>query len=149
MALTSSSLAPAPPGPRYKWTALSNTSLAVFMSAVDGSIVIIALPAIFNGIHLDPLAPGNVAYLLWMIMGYRLVQAVLVVTLGRLGDMYGRVRLYNVGFAVFAAASVLLSFDPLRGGAGALWLIAWRIPQAVGGAVLAPDSPRIPPPPLP
>jgi MFS family permease len=143
MAITSTRPASAPAGSRYKWTALSNTSLAVFMSAVDGSIVIIALPAIFNGIHLDPLAPGNVAYLLWMIMGYRLVQAVLVVTLGRLGDMYGRVRLYNVGFAVFAAASVLLSFDPLRGGAGALWLIAWRIPQAVGGSMLTANSAAI------
>ena len=88
---------------RYKWVALSNTTMAVFMSALDGSIVIIALPAIFRGIHLDPLAPGNISYLLWMIMGYRLVQAVLVVTVGRLGDMYGRVRIYNGGFAVFTA----------------------------------------------
>ena len=88
----------------YKWVALSNTTMAVFMSALDGSIVIIALPAIFRGIHLDPLAPGNISYLLWMIMGYRLVQAVLVVTVGRLGDMYGRVRIYNSGFAVFTAA---------------------------------------------
>ena len=73
------------------------------MSALDGSIVIIALPAIFRGIHLDPLAPGNISYLLWMIMGYLLVQAVLVVTLGRLGDMFGRVRIYNAGFVVFTA----------------------------------------------
>ena len=79
------------------------------------SSVIIALPAIFRGIHLDPLAPGNVVYLLWMIMGYRLVQAVLVVNLGRLGDMFGRVKIYNAGFAVFTAASVLLSFDPFLG----------------------------------
>jgi MFS family permease len=143
MAVASTRLTPARAGPGYKWTALSNTSLAFFMSAVDGSIVIIALPAIFNGIHLDPLAPGNVAYLLWLIMGYRLVQAVLVVTLGRLGDMYGRVRLYNVGFAVFAAASVLLSFDPLRGATGVLWLIAWRIPQAVGGSMLTANSAAI------
>jgi MFS family permease len=78
---------------RYKWVALANTTAAVFMSQLDGSIVIIALPAIFRGIHLDPLAPGNVSYLLWMIMGYRLVQAVLVVTVGRLGDMFGRVRI--------------------------------------------------------
>jgi MFS family permease len=130
-------------GPRYKWIALSNTTLAVFMSAVDGSIVIIALPAIFRGIQLDPLAPGNVAFLLWMIMGYRLVQAVLVVTLGRLGDMFGRVRIYNAGFAVFGAASVLLSFDPLHGGAGALWLIGWRTLQAVGGSMLMANSAAI------
>src|SRR6202789_974924 len=83
---------------RYKWVALANTTAGVFMSALDGSIVIIALPAIFRGIHLDPLAPGNVTYLLWMIMGYRLVQAVLVVTVGRLGDIFGRVKIYNAGF---------------------------------------------------
>jgi hypothetical protein len=80
---------------RYKWVALSNTTVAVFMSQLDGSIVLIALPVIFRGIHLDPLASGNVVYLLWMIMGYRLVQAVLVVTVGRLGDMFGRVRIYT------------------------------------------------------
>jgi MFS family permease len=116
--------------------ALSNTTLAVFMSTLNGSIVIIALPAIFRGIHLDPLAPGNVSYLLWMIMGYLLVQAVFVVTLGRLGDMFGRARIYNLGFAVFAAASVLLSFDPFDGASGALWLIGWRVVQALGGSML-------------
>ena len=127
----------------YKWIALSNTTLAVFMSALDGSIVIIALPAIFRGIQLDPLAPGNVAFLLWMIMGYRLVQAVIVVSLGRLGDIFGRVRIYNAGFAVFGIASVLLSFDPLHGGSGALWLIGWRTVQAVGGAMLTANSAAI------
>ncbi|HVW02038.1 MAG TPA: MFS transporter, partial [Planctomycetaceae bacterium] len=128
---------------RYKWVALSNTTMAVFMSALDGSIVIISLPAIFRGIHLDPLAPGNVVYLLWMIMGYRLVQAVLVVTLGRLGDMYGRVKIYNAGFAVFGAASVLLSFDPFQGGRGAVWLIGWRLLQALGGSMLTANSAAI------
>jgi len=128
---------------RYKWVALSNTTMAVFMSALDGSIVIIALPAIFRGIHLDPLAPGNISYLLWMIMGYRLIQAVLVVTLGRLGDIYGRVRIYNAGFAVFAVASVLLSFDPFQGSRGALWLIGWRALQAVGGSMLTANSAAI------
>ena len=113
--------------------ALSNTTAAVFMSALDGSIVIIALPAIFRGIHLDPLAPGNVVYLLWMIMGYRLVQAVLVVNLGRLGDMFGRVKIYNAGFAVFTAASILLSFDPFLGARGALWLIGWRVCRPSAG----------------
>jgi MFS family permease len=117
--------------------------MAVFMSALDGSIVLIAMPAIFRGIHLDPLAPGNVVYLLWLIMGYRLVQAVLVVTVGRLGDMYGRVRIYNAGFMVFTVASVLLSFDPFRGGHGALWLIGWRILQAVGGSMLMANSAAI------
>jgi MFS family permease len=128
---------------RYKWIALSNTTLAVFMSALDGSIVLISLPAIFRGIHLDPLAASNVSYLLWMIMGYRLIQAVLVVTVGRLGDMFGRVKIYNAGFVVFTAASILLSFDPYRGGHGALWLIAWRVPQAIGGSMLTANSAAI------
>ena len=123
--------------------ALANTTAGMFMAALDGSIVIIALPAIFRGIHLDPLAPGNIAYLLWMIMGYRLVQAVLVVTLGRLGDMYGRVKIYNAGFMVFTLASVLLSFDPYQGGGGALWLIGWRVLQAVGGSMLMANSAAI------
>src|SRR5277367_5665005 len=128
---------------RYKWIALSNTTLAVFMSLLDGSIVLIAMLAIFRGIHLDPLAPGNVVYLLWMIMGYRLVQAVTVVTFGRLGDMFGRVRIYNMGFAVFTAASILLSFDPFQGGHGALWLIGWRVLQAIGGSMLTANSAAI------
>ena len=128
---------------RYRWVALANTTAAVFMSVLDGSIVIIAMPAIFRGIHLDPLAPGNIAYLLWMIMGYRLVQAVLVVTVGRLGDMFGRVRIYNSGFAVFTLASVLLSLDPFTGGRGALWLIGWRVLQAFGGSMLQANSAAI------
>ena len=119
------------------------TTAAVFMATLDGSIVIIALPAIFRGIHLDPLAPGNIAYLLWMIMGYRLVQAVLVVTLGRLGDMFGRVKIYNAGFVVFTIASILLSFDPFDGGHGALWLIGWRVLQAIGGSMLMANSAAI------
>jgi MFS family permease len=131
------------PGDGYKWIALSNTTMAVFMSALDGSIVIIALPAIFRGINLDPLAPGNISYLLWMIMGYRLVQAVLVVTLGRLGDIYGRVRIYNAGFAVFTFASILLSFDPFSGTGGAMWLIGWRVLQALGGSMLTANSAAI------
>ena len=135
--------AEAGPRDRYPWIALSNTTAAVFMSALDGSIVIISLPAIFRGIHLDPLDPGNIAYLLWMIMGYRLVQAVLVVTLGRFGDMFGRVRVYNRGFAVFTFASVMLSFDPFDGGHGAVWLIGWRVLQAAGGSMLTANSAAI------
>src|SRR6266571_7342461 len=85
----------------YKWVALSNTTLGILAATVNGSIVIISLPAIFRGINLDPLTPGNISYLLWMLMGYLLVSAVLVMTLGRLGDIYGRVRMYNMGFALF------------------------------------------------
>ena len=128
---------------RYKWVALANTTASMFMATLDGSIVIIAMPAIFRGIHLDPLAPGNIAYLLWMIMGYRLVQAVLVVTVGRLGDMYGRVKIYNAGFVVFTIASILLSFDPFTGGHGAMWLIGWRLLQAFGGSMLMANSAAI------
>ena len=131
------------PGPNYKWIALSNTTLGMFMAVLDGSIVIIAMPAIFRGIGLDPLAPGNISYLLWMIMGYLLVTAVLVVALGRLGDIYGRVRIYNLGFAVFSAASLALSLDPMHGAGGALWLIGFRVVQAVGGAMLMANSAAI------
>jgi MFS family permease len=127
----------------YKWVALSNTTLTMLMATIDGSIVIIAMPAIFRGIHLSPLAPGNITYVLWMIMGYLLVQAVLVVTLGRLGDMYGRVKIYNMGFVVFTLASIALSFDPYTGGHGALWLILWRVVQAFGGAMLISNSAAI------
>jgi MFS family permease len=128
---------------RYKWIALSNTTLGVLMATLDSSIVIIAMPAIFRGIGLDPLAPANIGYLLWMILGYLLVSAVLVVTLGRLGDMFGRVRMYNFGFVVFSSASLALSLDPFRAERGALWLIAWRIVQAVGGAMLTANSAAI------
>jgi MFS family permease len=128
---------------RYKWVVLSNTTLGVLIATVDSSIVIISLPAIFRGIGLDPLAPGNIGYLLWMILGYMLVSAVLVVALGRLGDMFGRVRMYNMGFAIFACASVALSLDPLQGGGGALWLIGFRVVQAVGGSMLTANSTAI------
>jgi MFS family permease len=130
-------------GGRYKWVALSNTTLSITMATIDASIVIIAMPAIFRGIHLDPLAPGNVTYLLWMIMGYLLVTAVLVVTLGRLGDMYGRVRIYNLGFVIFTLASIALSLDPYTGPPGAIWLIVWRLVQAVGGAMLMANAAAI------
>jgi MFS family permease len=132
-----------PVADRYKWVALSNTTLGVLMAALDGSIVIIALPAIFRGIGLDPLAPGNIGYLLWMIMGYLLVSAVLVVTFGRLGDMFGRVPMYNIGFLVFSIASLALSVDPFTGTDGALWLIGFRIVQAVGGAMITANSAAI------
>jgi MFS family permease len=146
---TVTSTAPIPPGPQpdgrdsYRWSVLLNTTLGMLMATVNASILIISLPAIFNGIHLDPLAPGNVSYLLWMLMGYMLVTAVLVVTLGRLGDIYGRVRMYTAGFAVFAAASVALALTPTGGAAGALWLIGWRLVQGVGGAMLMANSSAI------
>ncbi|MFC6162049.1 MFS transporter [Kribbella jiaozuonensis] len=129
--------------PHYKWVALSNTTLGVLMATVNSSIVIISLPDIFRGIKLDPLQPGNVSYLLWMLMGFLVVTAVLVVTLGRLGDIYGRVKIYNLGFAVFTVGSVALVFDPLTQSGGALWLILWRVVQGVGAAMLFANSAAI------
>jgi MFS family permease len=128
---------------RYKWVALSNTTLGMLAATVNASIVIIALPAIFRGIHLDPLQASNISYLLWMLMGYLVVSAVLVVTLGRLGDIYGRVRMYNAGFAIFGLGALALPFDPFTGGHGALWLIGFRVIQAIGGAMLMANSPAI------
>ena len=129
--------------PRYKWVALSNTTLGTLLAAVNASIVLISLPAIFRGIDLNPLSPGNISYLLWMLMGYLVATAVLVVPFGRLGDMFGRVRIYNIGFAVFTVAAIALSFDPFHLGAGAVWLIVWRVVQGVGGAMLMASSSAI------
>ena len=122
--------------PRHKWVVLSNTTLGTMLATINASIVLISLPAIFRGIGLNPLQPANVGYLLWMLMGYLVVTAVLVVPFGRLGDMYGRVRMYNLGFIVFTIAAVALSFDPFQLGGGAVWLIAWRVVQGIGGALL-------------
>jgi MFS family permease len=122
--------------PRHKWVVLSNTTLGTLLATINASIVLISLPAIFRGIGLNPLEPANVGYLLWMLMGYLVVTAVLVVPFGRLGDMYGRVRMYNMGFIVFTIAAVALSFDPFSLDAGVMWLIGWRVVQGVGGAML-------------
>lgn len=129
--------------PRYKWVVLSNTTLGILLASINASIVLISLPAIFRGIGLNPLAPGNVSYLLWMLMGYLVVTAVLVVPFGRLGDMFGRVKIYNIGFVVFTLAAVALSFDPFHLDGGAIWLIAWRVVQGVGGAMLMSSSSAI------
>jgi MFS family permease len=127
----------------YKWVALSNTTLGVLMVTINQSIILIALPDIFRGIGVDPLQPGNTSYLLWMILGFLVVTAVLVVSLGRLGDMFGRVRMYNLGFAVFTAFSLLLTVTWLHGSAGALWLILMRVGQGIGGAMLFANSSAI------
>jgi MFS family permease len=129
--------------PNYKWVALSNTTLGTLLATINSSIVLISLPAIFRGIGLNPLAPRNVSYLLWMLMGYLVVTAVMVVFFGRLGDIFGRVRIYNLGFVVFTLAAVALSFDPFHLGNGALWLIGWRVVQGVGGAMLMASSAAI------
>ena len=129
--------------PRYKWVALTNTTLGIFMATINSSIILISLPAIFRGVGVDPLSPGNVGYLLWLLQGYMLVTAVLVISLGRIGDIFGRVRIYNLGFLVFSIASILLALDPFRGGKGALWLVLWRLVQGVGGAMLFANSSAI------
>jgi MFS family permease len=130
-------------GPHYKWIALSNTTLGVLMATINQSIVLIALPDIFRGIGLNPLSPGNTSYLLWMFMGFLIVSAVLVVSFGRLGDMFGRVRMYNIGFAIFSVASIFLTITWMHGTDGALWLIAWRVVQGIGGAFLFANSSAI------
>jgi MFS family permease len=134
---------PGGPGRHYKWIALSNTTLGVLMATVNSSIMLIALPDIFRGIGVNPLQPGNTSLLLWLLMGYLVVTAVLVVSFGRLGDMFGRVRMYNLGFAVFAAFSVLLSLTWMHGTAAAWWLISMRVLQGVGGAMLMANSSAI------
>jgi MFS family permease len=126
-----------PPGrDHYRWIALSNTTIGMLMVTINSSIILIALPDIFRGIKLNPLAPGNTSYLLWMLMGFMVCTAVLLVSFGRIGDMYGRVKMYTLGFAVFSLFSVLLSVTWLDGSAGALWLIVMRVGQGIGGATV-------------
>ncbi len=127
----------------YKWIALSNTTLAVLLATLDASITLIAMPDIFRGIHLDPLVPANSFYLLWMILGYLVVSSVLIVSLGRLGDIFGRVRIYNLGFVIYTVASLLLTVDWMTGRAGATYLIVFRIVQGVGGACLMANAAAI------
>ncbi len=128
---------------RYKWVALSNTTIAVLLATIDSSIMLIAMPQIFHGVELNPLEPRNTLYLLWMILGYQVVSSVLVVSLGRLGDMFGRVRMYNLGFIVYTVASLALTLDPYTCQAGALWLVIGRIVQGIGAAFLVANSAAI------
>jgi EmrB/QacA subfamily drug resistance transporter len=128
-------------GFHYKWIALSNTTIAMFMAAVNGSIILISLPAIFNGININPLT--SFQYLLWMLMGYGVVTATLLLSFGRLSDIYGRVRLYNIGFLIFTIGSILLFLTPDSGDAGAIELIIFRLLQAVGAAFIFSNSAAI------
>jgi MFS family permease len=130
-------------GIAYKWIALSNTTLGILMVTINQSILLISLPALFRGINLQPLDPSNTSYFLWVFMGFTLVTSVLVVSLGRVGDIYGRVRMYNLGFAVFTVFSILLSVTWLSGVQGALWIIIMRVFQGVGGAFLFANSTAI------
>ncbi len=132
-----------PIGPHYKWIALTNTTLGVLMASIDASIVLISLPAIFNGIHINPLAPGETNYFLWMLLGYMVVTATLLVTFGRISDMFGRVKLYNLGFAIFTVGSILLWLTPGTGNTGALELILFRFVQGIGAGFLFSNSAAI------
>src|SRR5581483_6636480 len=132
-----------PVGPHYKWVALTNTTLGVLMASIDSSIVLISLPAIFNGIHVNPLAPGETNYFLWMLLGYMVVTATLLVTFGRISDMFGRVKLYNLGFAIFTVGSILLWLTWGTGNEGALQLILFRLIQGVGSGFLFSNSAAI------
>jgi MFS family permease len=127
----------------YKWIALSNTTLGMLMATINMSILLIALPDIFRGIGIDPLAPANTSYLLWLILGFLVIMAVLLVSLGRLGDMYGRVRMFRLGFLVFTVFSILLSVTWMHGSSAALWLILMRVGQGVGGALIFANSSAI------
>ncbi len=131
------------PGDRYKWVVLSNTTLGMLMATIDISIMLIALPDIFRGIHIDPLSPSNSFYLLWMILGFMVVTSVLVVSFGRLGDMFGRVRMYNLGFVVYTLFSLFLTITWMSGTAAALWLVIMRLFQGVGAALLIANSTAI------
>jgi MFS family permease len=136
---TTTAVRPAP-NDRYKWIALSNTTLGILMVTINQSILLISLPDVFRGIGMNPLAPGNTSYFLWVLMGFMLVTAVLVVSFGRVGDMYGRVRMYNLGFAVFTVFSILLSVTWLTGADGALWIIFMRVGQGIGASFLFANS---------
>ncbi|CCH76241.1 Multidrug transporter [Nostocoides japonicum T1-X7] len=147
--MTTTATLPTPPtptradSPRYRWVVLSNTTLGVLVATINSSILLIALPDIFRGLRVNPLDPGNTSFLLWLIMGYLIVTAVLVVSFGRLGDMYGRVRMYNAGFAIFTIFSIALSVTWMTGSSGAIWLIVMRVLQGVGGALLMANSSAI------
>ena len=132
-----------PRGDSYRWIALSNCTLGVLLATLDASITLIAMPDIFRGISLDPLVPANSFYLLWMILGFLVVSSVLIVSLGRLGDMFGRVRIYNLGFVIYTVASLILTVDWLTGRAGAIFLIVFRVVQGVGAACLLANSAAI------
>lgn len=130
-------------GSSYKWVALSNTTLGVLMASINQTILIIALPAIFKGIQVDPLAGNQTSLLLWVLLGFNVATTVFLVTFGRLSDMFGRVRLYNLGFFIFTIGSILCSITWSKGVAGEVELIIFRLVQGVGGALLFANSSAI------
>ena len=113
------------------------------MATINSSIILISMPAIFRGININPLAPGETNYFLWLLLGYMVVTATLVVAFGRISDMLGRVRLYNLGFAIFTAGSILLFLTPGSGNTAALLMIIFRLVQGVGAGFLFANSAAI------
>ena len=128
---------------QYKWVALSNTTIGVLMASINSTIMLISLPAIFRGINIDPFSSGSFVYLLWILMGYMVVTAVMLVTVGRLSDIFGRVRLFNFGFLIFTIGSILLFITPNKGDLGAQEIIIFRMVQAIGGSFLFANSAAI------
>ena len=131
------------PGENYKWIALSNTTVGVLMATINSSIMLISLPTIFRGIGINPLLPSETGNLLWLLLGYMVVTSTLLVTLGRLSDMVGRVKMYNLGFAIFTLGSILLAITPGSGNQAATELLIFRLVQGVGGAFLFANSTAI------
>ncbi|HVA91196.1 MAG TPA: MFS transporter [Chloroflexota bacterium] len=125
---------------RYKWAVLWNTTIGMLVASLNSSILLISLPAIFRGIAINPLAPGQSGYLLWILLGYMVVTATLLVTFGRISDMFGRVKLYNLGFAIFTLGSLVLAFTPGSGDQAATFILVLRLVQGVGGAFLFANS---------
>lgn len=128
---------------QYKWVALSNTTIGVFLATINQTILLISLPAVFKGIQLNPFDPANFQYLLWILLGFNIITATLLLTFGRLSDMFGRVRLFNLGFGVFTTGSILLYFTPGTGAAAAQYMVFGRIVQGIGAAFLFSNSAAI------
>lgn len=126
---------------QYKWMALLVVLISSLMGMINISIVLISLPAIFNGIHVDPL--NSFQYLLWILMGYSLVTATLLLSFGRLSDMFGRIKMFRLGLTIFTLGSILLYLTPSTGDAGAIEIILFRIFQAVGTALFMANSAAI------
>jgi MFS family permease len=124
----------------YKWTVLSNTTLGGLLASIDGSILLIAMPVVFKGLGINPFSVANFPLLIWLLLGYGVVTATLLVTVGRLSDIFGRARMYNFGFAVFSTGSILLFVEPWSGTTGAWALVFFRLVQAVGASFLFANS---------
>src|SRR3954464_13776965 len=116
----------------YKWWALSCTSLGMLVATINSGTLIIALPDLERALH------TSLLQLVWVILVYMIASTVLVLTAGRLSDLFGRKRAYVAGFAIFAAASLGAGFSH-----SGTELILWRVVQGIGGAFLFPNAAAI------